>query len=250
MRPDMSKILVTAKRRGDKKSKLRRIKRKRGDFETLPFKESIRPKNQTGDSWSNKHYYLGINLTPLKRFIESRIGKHWDAVYSEICEHLNKSSTAQADIFKYLHYYIIVDAFWKENQLYSKDAYGIREIRCGDIYVCPKSKIIKKLKSLKGIDNSKPSCWWNNKEVSDLTTHEANDNFYKKIKGIWYQVDVVNVNTLLSPYDSFFLATSLPQYFEWKATLWRIPSQVATNKRQLSSKDLKYLGLKNNSLAF
>lgn len=45
-------------------------------------------------------------LQPLRRYVISQIGRLWDDVYSEICEHLNRNSTVHDHIFTHLFSYV------------------------------------------------------------------------------------------------------------------------------------------------
>src|SRR5258708_5901133 len=98
MREDMAKILVERPRLGGgikfPRSSLKGYRRV--SIEELPKRESIeRP-------WSNWRKSLNENLAPLRRFLQRRLGQPWDAVYSEICERINRNSAVQLHIWQHL----------------------------------------------------------------------------------------------------------------------------------------------------
>ena len=105
MRPDMSKILVERERIGVKGAALKRRRNRRianRDLENAPTKVSMGRHRQYG--WEAKQ--LNENLSPLKRFIESRVDQHWDKVYSEIRAHVRFENTVQQHILQHLWQYV------------------------------------------------------------------------------------------------------------------------------------------------
>ena len=51
---------------------------------------------------------LNENLAPLVRFIRKRIGRRWDDVFSEICEHLDTGSTVKMHVREHLEDFILI----------------------------------------------------------------------------------------------------------------------------------------------
>src|SRR4051812_28161761 len=98
MRHDMANVLVERPRRGGG------VKYPRGAgpfwgrvaLEELPAREALkRP-------WVTCPKSLNENLAPLRRFLLSRVGRPWDAVYGEICERINRDSAVQLHIWQHL----------------------------------------------------------------------------------------------------------------------------------------------------
>ena len=77
MQTDMAKVIVERPRCGGQRSRKGRIR----NFELLPTKEGMQRR------WTDQKY-LNENLAPLRRFLASRVGQRWDAVYAEINEQL------------------------------------------------------------------------------------------------------------------------------------------------------------------
>lgn len=89
MRSDMRDVLITRGRtgwRGKRKGRARPL-------EELPFREGI-CRDRT--RWFDDH------LGPLKRFLSSRVGRHWDDVWSEICAQLDRRGLLQEHVFVHL----------------------------------------------------------------------------------------------------------------------------------------------------
>ena len=78
MRDDMDKLLVTRPRwgSGSPMRGLRRRRRERFDPESAPRREPM----SLGRGFKTQSEYFA----PLLRFLRSRVGEHWDSVYSEI----------------------------------------------------------------------------------------------------------------------------------------------------------------------
>jgi len=101
-------------------------------------------------SWDRKQF--GENLNPLVRFIRSSVGKRWDKIYSEICEHTDSNGAVSGHIFDHL-WDLVIPAhrvFIKNNKPWENTAYdGPQEISYsqrgvwGQFYVHPISGILK-----------------------------------------------------------------------------------------------------------
>lgn len=73
-------------------------------------KETMRPKGRGVDRKS-----LNENLAPLRRFLQSSIGKKWDDVYSELRENLNPNSAVQKHVVDHAKQYVIKDTILLED---------------------------------------------------------------------------------------------------------------------------------------
>ena len=56
-------------------------------------------------SWNRKEF--GENLNPLWRYLQKQVGRPWDAVYSEVCENMDRRSAVGAHIFQHLYDFAI-----------------------------------------------------------------------------------------------------------------------------------------------
>src|SRR6476660_1466738 len=101
MRKDMDKVIVERPRLGsrannDDKGALKRRQRAIGNEELLPKRSS------TARGRRNNYKSLNEHLAPLRRFLNSRVGRNWDKVYAEIRERINPDSTQQMHILQHL----------------------------------------------------------------------------------------------------------------------------------------------------
>ena len=105
MRNDMHKLLCETPRVGSswKNGEVRNQRRRHRDGdEDLPRHSPMKPRGwRYGDRKQRNE-----NLALLVRFLESRIGRNWDTVYAEICEHFGKNSAIHFRIFQHLHRYV------------------------------------------------------------------------------------------------------------------------------------------------
>jgi hypothetical protein len=92
MRSDMAKVIVERPRvpgwEGSKpKGCQRKLHRLRDDGP--PIREGMKARWRGGTKSLNEH------LGPLRRYLNSQVGRPWDKVFSEICVHINRNSAVQ-----------------------------------------------------------------------------------------------------------------------------------------------------------
>ena len=137
MREDMAKVIVERPRRG---GSIRRPGRA-VDIEDLPSKESLRrPYRLRGT-----HKKLNENLAPLRRYLESQVGRPWDAVYSDIAAHLRVDSTVQQHVRDHLKDLVEIVPVERWYSVYG--TFGRRKVRSSrwqSMYVDPLDGILKK----------------------------------------------------------------------------------------------------------
>jgi hypothetical protein len=91
MRSDMAKVIVERPRPGSCHQKARKGYHKliqRCDWEDQPQRESRR--HRVG-----RRRPFNEHLGPLRKFLQSRVGRPWSQVYAEICENLSRDSVVQ-----------------------------------------------------------------------------------------------------------------------------------------------------------
>src|SRR5687767_11010060 len=93
MRPDMGKVVIERPRAGGgiqyPKGEKRRLQRE-GGLENSPKSEHI------GRKWKSTTYSKHFTdvLGPLYRYLLKQVGRPWDKIWSEICEHMPKTNIA------------------------------------------------------------------------------------------------------------------------------------------------------------
>ena len=121
MRNDMHKVIVEEPRWGHglrnhtvRKDRCRRRMLDADALDALPQRGAVAPRDGLTKSF-------GEHLGPLRRFLMSRVGEPWDAVYSEIRQHLSASSTVQMHILQHLFQYVSLRVVVEGRQIYSAE---------------------------------------------------------------------------------------------------------------------------------
>ena len=144
MRSDMAKVIVERPRygssmRGKAKGYLRGLQRM--EHEGLPAREGMKRRYNGNTKRLNEH------LGPLRRYLDSQVGRPWNKVFSEICAHIDRSSAVQDHVRDHVAGYVATDVIEIDGVPCSKQGryYGkpLREIRWIYWYVCPRSGILK-----------------------------------------------------------------------------------------------------------
>lgn len=140
MRRDMSKVIVERPRRGGKYSKKVHYRAK----DELPKKEGMKRAYRD-------HKSLNENLAPLKRFFRSRVGKPWNKVFAEVCENIKTTSTTQKHVRDHIKDLVAQDVLVKPDKtIMMRSRWGyVHPLRDRDLYVCPKTHILKEYRAKK-----------------------------------------------------------------------------------------------------
>jgi len=100
MRADMFKVIVERPRWGA------------GHAPPVKLKKDKDPRSQIGLRRHAKEQAaytksLNENLAPLVRFIQRRVGRRWDDVFSEICARLDTGSTVKMHVREHLPHFVL-----------------------------------------------------------------------------------------------------------------------------------------------
>jgi hypothetical protein len=108
MRADMYKVIVERPRRGggvEFNSEARLFR----NSEDTPYKIGIKKGHSRRKS-------LNENLNPLKRFLESQVGRPWDKVYSELSKGIDRRNTVQEHIYAHIEQFVAIKTQWQETE--------------------------------------------------------------------------------------------------------------------------------------
>jgi hypothetical protein len=153
MRSDMAKVLVERPRvkgasfrkpKGYKK----RVRKLLDAGDSPPVYEGIKRPHGHATKHFNEH------LGPLRRYVQSQVGRPWDRVYSEICERVDRGNVVQKHILTHLFDYVVVNTVLLDGEPCRGEPqwghqYGepLRtSARRDRWYVCPKSGLLRKSK--------------------------------------------------------------------------------------------------------
>lgn len=145
MRKDMSEIIIERPRYGhrDGDGKGRYRSKLRTDPDCFALKEPM---------WRRGHTKsLNENLAPLRRFLLRRVGRPWDAVWSELREHLSPNSTVQKHVYDHVLQYVERNPVFIDGIPHAPAASGPKRDRYwpigswwrGGFYVCPRTGLLR-----------------------------------------------------------------------------------------------------------
>lgn len=150
MRADMGKVLVERPRwkgryvPGAAKGYQKRLRKALGSEDSPPARERMLAHSRGG----NKAF--GEHLGPLRRFLDSNVGRPWDKVYAEITQHVDRGNVVQKHILTHLFDYVVTNVIVIDGQPHNGEPgyrYGepLRvSDRCHRWYVCPKSGLLRR----------------------------------------------------------------------------------------------------------
>lgn len=150
MRKDMSKVVTEAPRYGhknrSKKTALRTRRWDRGRYydgkDGLDSSERFPSSRFRQHGWDAKEF--SDVLGPLKKFLRRQVGRHWDKVYSELSQHLDKRSLTGQHIWTHVWQYVAKDVeFGPDDYVYRKPLRRIGKIwRHSGLYIHPKTGVL------------------------------------------------------------------------------------------------------------
>jgi hypothetical protein len=149
----MGKVLVERARcrnnSGDSrpgKGYKKRLRKGLAAEDSPPAREGIKAR------YSNRKFF-NEHLGPLRRFLDSNVGRPWDKVYAEICKHVDRGNVVQKHILTHLFEYVAVHTVLidgqpchgRDNGFHARHGDPLRtSLRRHQWYVCPKSGLLRK----------------------------------------------------------------------------------------------------------
>lgn len=235
----MLKVLVERERyHGDGgKSKPHKGYDKNKEIDDLPSLEGMSRR-------SGKEKHSSFNYSILRRFLEKNVNRLWNDVYSEICRNISKKSKSGIWIHENLWWIVRknVSIINDTPHYLNRYAHGFVELNNNDLYICPKTGLLRIHKCSKKVSTEK-------KEVTLINVSDTIR--YEKIDGIWYEVTVVSYESNKVPYDLIvefrsFSDSSVKSALRKHHGLNSDGSCVyAIKKRQLNKREIKKYILPN-----
>ncbi len=145
MRSDMAKVIVERPRLGSRSPSRKKGYRK--FLQSMPVDELPYVEPMLG-RWKGREKWLNEHLGPMRRFLRSNIGRPWNKVHQDLCEHVSFDNAVQghvlAHIYDYVHLHVeVID----KASVYPKHGWRRRrKLDVNSMYVCPHSGILKVVK--------------------------------------------------------------------------------------------------------
>lgn len=145
MRPDMDKVIVERPRLGSRSPSCKKGYRKY--LQSLPVDELPRHEPMLG-RWKGRQKHLNEHLGPMRRFLRSNVGRPWNSVHQDLCEHVSFDNAVQGHvlvhIYQYVHRHVEVH---DSGTVYAQSEWGRKFcLSEDDMYVCPTTGILKVVK--------------------------------------------------------------------------------------------------------
>jgi hypothetical protein len=228
MRPDMAKVLVERPRLGGthkiRKGYSNELQHGLTDVDGLPAREGIKAVH-SHRKWFNEH------LGPLRRYLDSQVGRPWDKVYAEVCQRINRDSAVQLHIWQHLVQFVCTDP-----HVISGDVRRWGGRRWFAFYVDPKSRLLRenpehfRWRSLR--PRPKPPC--DRIRIDD--TRE-----YRLMEGLWYELTFAPIpEQMYGIYDAV-LKKGYPALTPTHLYECHGRAVYVARKRQLNKKELRRL---------
>ncbi len=154
MRADMGKVLVERPRPGSRDGSRPRKGYRKELRRALENEDASIDHEGIKRRYSNRRFF-NEHLAPLRRFLNSRVGRPWSYVYSEICQHVDRGNVVQKHVLTHLFDYvatntILIDGIPCMGERRWPYSFGqpIRDVRVyrDGWYVCPRSGLLKAFK--------------------------------------------------------------------------------------------------------
>jgi hypothetical protein len=227
MRSDMAKVIVERPRTGGDVS----FPRSRPDCDWLDMDE-WQSRQSIRRPWSHDRKCLNENLAPLRRYLQSQVGRPWSKVYCEICQHMNRNSAVQLHIWQHLMQYVCVD---KNYEGYDR---GTRDR--ADFIVHPRTGLLCVNRHRQRWRGQKPP-------VNANRVMGEGDVQYHRINGVWYEIRLARVPATRHGYD-FGLRRHVWQVSDMELNSFYGRRDVyGAAKRQLNKKGIRRLGLEQTA---
>jgi hypothetical protein len=183
------------------------------------------------DYWSDRKG-LNDNLAPLRRYLRSNVGRPWDKVFGEICQHLNLNSAVQLHIWQHLQWEVCL--------------HPVREGRgwtCEDDWRCRKRFIVDPRNGILREDPDYLRHWRRPREVKvspDVIPIDAG-RCCRRIEGIWYELRLARIPAELRGLVDVALRRKLTEVSRAELAKFHGADVYAFKKTQLNSKEIRRL---------
>jgi hypothetical protein len=149
MRKDMAKVIVERPRVGSRLPSRKKGYRKflqNTSPEDLPRREPMLGR------WRGMQRFLNEHLGPMQRFLRSRVGRPWNKVHAELCEHVSFDNPVQKHVLTHVFEFVHREVVESEGKIFAYRRWSGRRypLTPGDMYVCPRTGILRVVRRRQG----------------------------------------------------------------------------------------------------
>ena len=229
MRADMDKVIVERPRVGSRLPSRKKGYRKY--IQSTPIDELPKQEQLLG-RWKGREKWLNEHLGPMRRFLRSRVGRPWNKVHQELCEHISFSNAVQAHvlahIFQYVRRNVFVESPSRVFMLGGHPWFSLNPLNENEMYVCPRSGLLKVVAK-----DCEPKLV--------LRISVSNETKYLNRDGRWWEVKVRKREEWLGHLWDVWLECDVSKLTEQATNQHYGDDLFATSKRLLSPKEVKKL---------
>jgi hypothetical protein len=175
MRSDMAKVIVERPRHGSRQKARKGYRKQWQRFAPEDF-----PKREGVFAHKGRTKWFSERLGPLRKYLQKQVGRPWNMVFSEICEHLRCDSVIQSHVRDHLLDFIIVNVIeidgtpcYGDGRRYAKPLqFGYWTF----LYVCPRTGLVRRIKPAKQRSPANRIC------VSDALQYHRRDGRWLEVK--------------------------------------------------------------------
>ena len=224
MRSDMDKVIVERPRINSRAKSRKKGYRKyiaSTPIDELPLREPMLGR------WCGREKWLNEHLGPMRKFLRSNVGRPWNKIHQELCEHISFDNAVQSHVLDHVFDFVndqvnVINA----TLVYGKWRWsgGQRVLRVGEMYICPRSRILKVVKPPK----SKP----------EVRYFEKSDSIrYLKKNGLWWEVRLCPIPEEPGETWDVWMERSVAELLSRGAFAPYGKKRFANSKRQLSGSE-------------
>lgn len=216
-----------------------------GGLKTPPgYKKALQKSNNEGRKYeslrrrwteSGHRKSFSDHLGPLRRLLRSKVGEHWDDVYSEICQRLDRNTVTGQHVISHVwdfveRYVEIINGvpYRKASGKYSSN-YPLGDWR-EQLYVHPQTGILC-------LAEKKPKT--PPKKRDDLLVADAYHQ-YRKLDGNWYLITLEDLPKTHNVTDIVLNVTG-NYWTAWQANQEYGNRVYAASKKQCNKKQIKFI---------
>lgn len=180
--------------------------------------------------WKGRGKWLNEHLGPMRRFLRSNVGRPWNNVHQDLCEHVSFDNAVQGHVLSHIYDYVHLHVEVEDRATVFSKA-GWRQPRKLDenaMYVCPNSGILKVVQANERHRSAKRI------SISEHTLYLHRDN-------VWWEVRVQSTQNVASDRWDVWFDREVSQLTEKDCVTIYGDKLFATSKRPLGPDETRQL---------
>jgi hypothetical protein len=252
MRSDFAKVVTERPRSGSRCDRGPIINRRgREDF----LHEDFSVKREPMSMGRGTKRFTDV-LGPLRGYLRQQIGRPWNKVYSELCDHFNKNSVSQSHILDHIKDFVELKVQYKvhgKKKNYPCDMDGNRITGSSDkyfkLFVCPNTNILK----MAPIENYRAEYKKRNAAAKNGEVVTVGDKKFICYDEIWYEIklatageNTVGRDNLLNSAVGMLIRGHVHRVWSSeRSRLYGDGNLYVTSRRQLNKNEIRRFKLRD-----